>query len=90
MAGVAPNDILRMLVEKYVRNKKDEERLVVNPSPFSWHEAAVDLYLLGYYSQYPPVSKICHSFDSKHNHITFLVLIFFHMQEKVIMLAKYS
>ena len=31
-----------------------------------------DLYPLGYYSQFPPVSKICHSFDSKHNHITFL------------------
>ena len=40
MAGVALNDILRMLVEKYVRNKKDEESLVVTPSSFSWHEAA--------------------------------------------------
>ena len=40
MAGVALNDILRMLVEKYVRNKKDEESFIVTPSLFSWHEAA--------------------------------------------------
>lgn len=41
MAGVALNNILRMLVEKYVRNKKDEERLVVTPGPFSWHKVAL-------------------------------------------------
>ena len=41
MAGEVLNNILRMLVEKYARNKKDEERLVVTPGPFSWHEAAL-------------------------------------------------